>query len=235
MGLTFFFFSFFPCRAASSQQAAARSLGWRRCGGRHRSLGPCERDGQGGGGRRRHAVVGRRLPTVQHRPPQPARRGDRQRARATCCGRGRRCREPCGRSGHTSCAGAARPLVRHLRGGVKITQVCITCPGSRCAVVLSECCSLFPPEQSHGCDLFLDLMSLVVDNTSGVLFVVHESWSSWTSSITPLRFESRAWSRGVTSATVIPYKSSIVTRSGGSAGVSGHCFSSAVSQELPRR
>ena len=26
-------------------------------GGRHRSLGPCERDGQGGGGRRRRAVV----------------------------------------------------------------------------------------------------------------------------------------------------------------------------------
>ena len=233
MGLTFFFFSFFPCRAASSQQAAARSLGWRRCGGRHRSLGPCERDGQGGGGRRRHAVVGRRLPTVQHRPPQPARRGDRQRARATCCGRGRRCREPCGRSGHTSCAGAARPLVRHLRGGVKIYARAHHL--YRCAVVLFEgCTSSLPPEQSHGCDLFLDLMSLVVDNTSGVLFVVHESWSSWTSSITPLRFESGAWSRGVTSATVIPYKSSIVT-SGGSAGVSGHCFSSAVSQELPRR
>ena len=35
----------------------------------------------------------------------PAKRGGRRRARATCCGRGRRCREPCRRSGHTSCAG----------------------------------------------------------------------------------------------------------------------------------
>ena len=41
-------------------------------GGRHRSLMPCERDGQGGGGRRQRAVVGRRLPAVQYRPPGEA-------------------------------------------------------------------------------------------------------------------------------------------------------------------
>ena len=69
-------------------------------------LGPCvcERDGQGGGGRRRRAVVGRRLSALRC-AASPAKRGGRRRARATCCGRGRRCREPCRRSGHTSCAG----------------------------------------------------------------------------------------------------------------------------------
>ena len=41
-------------------------------GGRHRSLGPCERDRQGGGGRRRRAVVGRRLSAAQHLPPSEA-------------------------------------------------------------------------------------------------------------------------------------------------------------------
>ena len=42
-------------------------------GGRQRRpLGPCVRDGQGGGGRGRRAVGGRRLPAVQHRSPSEA-------------------------------------------------------------------------------------------------------------------------------------------------------------------
>jgi len=70
-------------------------------------LGPCvcERDGQDGGGRRRRAVqVGTALRTPLRSIARQARRSAAS-SRATCCGRGRRCREPCRRSGHTSCAG----------------------------------------------------------------------------------------------------------------------------------
>ena len=63
--------SFSSRRAASSQRACvplhAWSSGWPGGGGRQRrSLGPCVRDGQGGGVRGRRAVDGRRLPAVQH-------------------------------------------------------------------------------------------------------------------------------------------------------------------------
>ena len=53
-------------------------------------------------GRRRRAVVGRRLSAAQHRPPSEAVGGE---LGPLVVVEAERCREPCGRSGHTSCAG----------------------------------------------------------------------------------------------------------------------------------
>ena len=56
-------FSSPPSRVVAASCVAACGVldGGVAVGGRHRSLGPCERDGQGGGGQRRRAVVGWQL------------------------------------------------------------------------------------------------------------------------------------------------------------------------------
>jgi hypothetical protein len=67
--------SFSSRRAASSQRAAAWSSGWRRWWSPWVAwVRVCERDGQGGGGRRRRAVVGTALRTPLRSIARQARR-----------------------------------------------------------------------------------------------------------------------------------------------------------------
>jgi hypothetical protein len=98
--------SFSSRRAASSQRELLHGVLDGSVGGRHGSLGPVcvsamgRTAGVGDGARYKSGRL-----SALHCAASPAKRGGRRRARATCCGRGRRCREPCRRSGHTSCAG----------------------------------------------------------------------------------------------------------------------------------